>query len=321
MATQNKIAVYISVYNEEQYLDETIRSVLNQTYTDFDLIISNNWSTDSSAEIIENHRAKDERIIVWRPDRFCKSLEHGRFIDDKLRMLNYDATIFIGGHDLISRQYVEILYNAYKSNPTAAVIVGSGFEIDRDGKTTMEWPSTPQLKGGYRQFRPLIVLHSLVHCLGIYGLWPKRIKDSVKIRHDCVGSDHLVFAELSLHGDIVVEPAAVIYSRRVKDASNMRAYFDKHISSEIHAKSIVEDFEKQLEWVTHINNLAFEGHPEGIKNISLACSLGCYFMRYGPTSLQIADGALEMWLNSPSGVAIASQLNNIGDHFLKTPHK
>ena len=176
----------------------------------------------------------------------------------------------------------------------------------------------PQLKGGYRHFRPLIVLHSLVHCLGIYGLWPKRIKDVVSIRHTCVGSDHLLFAELSLLGDLIVEPGAVIYSRRVKGASNMKVYYEKHVADEVHAKSIVDDFEKQLEWVTHINNLAFEGHPEGMKNISLACSLGCYFMRYGPSSLGIAEGALAMWLNSPSGLAIATQLNNIGDQFQKS---
>ena len=47
------LSVIMSVYNGESYLEEAVESVLNQTFTDFELIIINDCSTDSTAEILE----------------------------------------------------------------------------------------------------------------------------------------------------------------------------------------------------------------------------------------------------------------------------
>jgi hypothetical protein len=153
---------------------------------------------------------------------------------------------------------------------------------------------------------------SLVYNVAAFGLFPNKIRNLIKIRHDCIGADHLYIAEASLHGDIIVEPSAMIYTRRAEGADNWGTYIKKHISDNILPQDIVADFEKQLEWVCHINELAFANYPEVMKNISLASSLGSYFTRYGASHLGAVSGALEMWLNSDSGRIIASQMNSIG---------
>ena len=51
------------VYNGEKYLAEAIESVLNQTYSNFELIILNDKSTDSSKAIIQSYQTKDDRIV------------------------------------------------------------------------------------------------------------------------------------------------------------------------------------------------------------------------------------------------------------------
>ncbi|MFN5182505.1 MAG: glycosyltransferase [Bacteroidota bacterium] len=61
MIRNPKISVLMSVYNSASYLKESIDSVLSQTFTDFELIIINDGSTDSSWKIINDF--KDERII------------------------------------------------------------------------------------------------------------------------------------------------------------------------------------------------------------------------------------------------------------------
>jgi len=58
------ISVVMPVYNGEKYLDEAIQSILTQTYEDFEFIIINDGSTDSSLEIIEKYKNQDERIIL-----------------------------------------------------------------------------------------------------------------------------------------------------------------------------------------------------------------------------------------------------------------
>ncbi len=58
------ISIIMSVYNGETYLKEAIESVINQTFKDWELIIINDCSTDSTADILADFASKDERIKV-----------------------------------------------------------------------------------------------------------------------------------------------------------------------------------------------------------------------------------------------------------------
>lgn len=58
------ISVILPVYNGEKYLKESIESILNQTYTNFEFIIINDGSKDSSLEIIKEYEKEDERIVA-----------------------------------------------------------------------------------------------------------------------------------------------------------------------------------------------------------------------------------------------------------------
>ena len=59
-----KISLIMSVYNGEDYLAETIDSVLNQTFTEWELIVINDCSTDSTSEILSKYAALDSRVKV-----------------------------------------------------------------------------------------------------------------------------------------------------------------------------------------------------------------------------------------------------------------
>lgn len=59
-----KISVIMSVFNEEKYLEESIKSILNQTYKDFEFIIVDDASFDKSSEILKNWARKDPRVKI-----------------------------------------------------------------------------------------------------------------------------------------------------------------------------------------------------------------------------------------------------------------
>ena len=59
-----KVSVIIPVYNTEDYLKECLSSVLNQTFSDFELILVDDGSPDRSGEICDEYSAKDLRISV-----------------------------------------------------------------------------------------------------------------------------------------------------------------------------------------------------------------------------------------------------------------
>ncbi len=64
MMLQPAISIVLPTYNGSKYIRTSIESCLNQTFTDFELIIVNDCSTDNTASIIEEYAAKDSRIII-----------------------------------------------------------------------------------------------------------------------------------------------------------------------------------------------------------------------------------------------------------------
>ncbi len=62
--SQILLSVVMSVYNAEEYLDDAIQSILKQTYRDFEFIIIDDGSTDSSLNIIEKYQKADQRIVL-----------------------------------------------------------------------------------------------------------------------------------------------------------------------------------------------------------------------------------------------------------------
>lgn len=63
--SQPKVSVLIPVYNTEKFIDEAIKSVLRQTFTDFELIIVDNCSTDNSYAIINGYKV-DQRVRIYQ---------------------------------------------------------------------------------------------------------------------------------------------------------------------------------------------------------------------------------------------------------------
>ena len=61
---ENKISIIIPVYNVEKYIDECLKSIQGQTYTNWEAIIVDDGSTDLSGKICDQYADKDERFIV-----------------------------------------------------------------------------------------------------------------------------------------------------------------------------------------------------------------------------------------------------------------
>lgn len=65
---EHLVSVVIPVYNAEKYLREALDSIINQTYINLEIVCVDDGSTDSSPEILEEYKAKDNRIVVYRKE-------------------------------------------------------------------------------------------------------------------------------------------------------------------------------------------------------------------------------------------------------------
>ena len=63
---QSKISIITAVFNGEKYLEQTIKSIVNQTYKNFEYIIIDGGSTDGTLEIIKKY---EDKISYWISER------------------------------------------------------------------------------------------------------------------------------------------------------------------------------------------------------------------------------------------------------------
>lgn len=120
MKTNPLISIVIPVYNVKDYIRECIESVLDQTYTNLEVLIINDKTPDKSIEIIHD-LASDRRInIINLPNNL--GLSGAR--NEGLHRANGEYVVFVDSDDKIKPQYIENLYKKAKS-ANADIVRGS----------------------------------------------------------------------------------------------------------------------------------------------------------------------------------------------------
>jgi len=112
-----KISVIVPVYNIENYIEECIKSILNQTLRDFELLLVDDGSTDNSLNICREYEKKDNRIKVIHKKN---GLSDARNAGIEKACGKYFC--FIDGDDFIANDTLENMYNLIlKNNSQIAV--------------------------------------------------------------------------------------------------------------------------------------------------------------------------------------------------------
>ena len=109
-----EISIIVPVYNVEMYLETCIDSILNQSFEDFEIIIVNDGSTDSSGQIAHNLLTRDNRIKVINKENGGASTARNAGLD--VATGNYIG--FIDSDDTISPLMYERLYKNIKNMDT-----------------------------------------------------------------------------------------------------------------------------------------------------------------------------------------------------------
>jgi hypothetical protein len=302
-----KVIIWMPVFNEARHLRAAIDSVLSQTYADFRLVVSDNFSTDASSDIIDAAMRKDPRVSRTSPPSHVASLEHNRYIQNQILDPSTERfSIFIGGHDLWHRELLRCLVERAVREARPSIVYTDSFEIDDLEKITRQYFGFVQAKEIMRPFIPQHVLMGLTHNIVWGGLWTEETRKKVRMRHACSAIDHLMVAEAALHGSIVYQPGSAVFLR----AANYSGYSDyakKHIPEPIRRRPIL-DFLNQLEWCDYLIEQAVQGTPLGAeapKSMLKASLLSSYILRYQDT-LTGFEGGPEQFFGHPLFQAIVA---------------
>lgn len=108
MAVNDLVTVVIPVYNAKATVEKTVRSILNQTYKNLEILIVNDGSTDESLEICEKIAAEDSRIVIHTQENGGISAARNTGIS----LCSGKWITFVDSDDLIDPDMIEILLNS-----------------------------------------------------------------------------------------------------------------------------------------------------------------------------------------------------------------
>jgi glycosyltransferase involved in cell wall biosynthesis len=121
-----KISIVMTAYNMEQYIEKAMRSCLNQTYRDIELVVVEDCSTDKTLNIIESIAKEDDRVVIVK---HSVNLGAGMGRRDGINTATGDYFITIDADDWIDEDFIEALVR--RAEISGADVVSGGITIER----------------------------------------------------------------------------------------------------------------------------------------------------------------------------------------------
>jgi glycosyltransferase involved in cell wall biosynthesis len=139
MNSEPLISVIIPVYNAEKYLMQAIESILNQTYTNLEILIADDGSTDNSKKIIDSY--SDSRIKHFHNEN---NLGYLKTCNKLFEFATGDFIIFQDADDWSVPERLQILVNKFEEDPEL-MLCGSNFSrVESDGKRIISSSKLPE---------------------------------------------------------------------------------------------------------------------------------------------------------------------------------
>jgi glycosyltransferase involved in cell wall biosynthesis len=236
MTATPRVTIGLPVYNAEKYLVDAMDALLGQTFEDFELIISDNSSTDSTAQICQHYLQADSRIRYFRQPRNIGQIPNHNFVFHQARG---ELFKFAACDDLYGRDLLRCCVEALDANPEVVLAHSWTAVIDEDSNVTqsLEYPlatDSPRAAARFRSFlwggsglfesrdparqgMIRVANKGLLWACDEYGLIRVEVMRRVAPLRSFHHSDRILLCELMLNGPFHQTPAWMYFRRAWPD--------------------------------------------------------------------------------------------------------
>ena len=205
-----RVSIGLTVFNSERYLEESIQSLLAQTFEDFELIISDNASTDRTKEIALAYAARDSRV------RFVRNRMNigvaGNF-NQAFRLSSGEFFKWAAYDDLCARDFLFRCVEVLDRDPDVVLAYPRTVGIDEHGRATVSHAPGPDLTSPDPAIRFAHIMRAPFWATSLFGLIRAEVMAKTGLMPSNAAGDHVLLAELSLHGRFSEIPGEGFFNR------------------------------------------------------------------------------------------------------------
>jgi glycosyltransferase involved in cell wall biosynthesis len=204
-----KVSIGLPVYNGAAFLKETLDSLLAQTLDDFELLISDNASTDSTAEICATYAQRDSRIHFHRNARNLGASRNYGIVFERARGRYFK---WASHDDVCLPTFLARCAEVLDADPGVVLCYTAADVIDEAGARLARWGNHPELAAP-DPIERLRGAHLLAETLPIWGLMRREALAKTRLLGNYPGHDRPLLAEMALHGRFHEVPEPLFLSR------------------------------------------------------------------------------------------------------------
>jgi len=210
------VSIGLPVFNASRFLTECLDSLVTQSYSNLQIVISDNGSTDDTVAICERYAAADARVRVVRADRNRGAgWNHQRVLE----LAEGKYFKWCGADDRVSSGFVSACATALERSPEAVLAFPLTVIIDENGTETRRTTDRLPLDSPDKRvrFQALLSPWPITHS-PFYGLIRRAVLNQTRGFGDFLAADRTFLADLALAGPFV----------QVEEYSMFRRYHSKH---------------------------------------------------------------------------------------------
>lgn len=218
-----RVSIGLPVFNGDNYLEEALDSILAQTYSDFELVILDDASTDRTQEICQTYAARDQRIRYYRNE---KNLGLSGNFNRAFELSSGGYFRWAAYDDLIAPDYLSKCVQVLDRDPTVVLCHSKMKRIDASGKTVGSFDTDPDRIGSAKpQVRLGYLLLTDRQPYEIFGLIRASVLNLTGLYGSYAGTDVTLRAELGLLGRFYEIPEYLFFFREHPEQSGIK-WFD-----------------------------------------------------------------------------------------------
>lgn len=214
-----RVSIALPVYNGENFLEEAIGSILAQTYGDYELVISDNCSSDATPQIAQHYASQDGRVRYVRQPR---NLGGAGNFNWTARAARSEFFKWAAHDDLLEPSYLEACVAALDEQADAVLAFPNAEVIGVEGEVieVYEDDLKTDCVNARHRFRDL--LGSWHRCYEIFGLFRTSALRRTRLLGPYWGADRTLLMELALQGPFTKIGRTLFYPRRHPEQSIMK---------------------------------------------------------------------------------------------------
>ena len=240
---QEKISIIVPVYNVENYLERCVESILKQTYTNFELLLINDGSTDQSGDLCDQLALRDQRIRVIHKENGGLSAARNTGIDHA----SSDLIGFIDSDDYIDEDMYETLYRQLRESNADLSMCGHYDVYNQIPEKQVSEIKTWELSS--EEAIKMVMEAKVLSVTAVNKLYKKSLFSELRFEIGKIAEDAFIMIKLLDKCNVIV-------------ATNEKKYYYVHRENSITTQKFSTKFLNVIEAYEQNKEIILEKYPE-----------------------------------------------------------